>query len=78
MPRGIPPQSLQVVVGPCLGGENVDDQIGVVHQDPFGLLVALNMGGSLADFFHSHFDFVANGTDLGGRSARTQKECICK
>ena len=74
----VAPQPFQVIEYPGVFREDVNDQIEIVHQDPLGIPVALDMIRLEASFFHPQFHLVRNGLDLPGRVAGTYQEVIGK
>jgi len=55
----------------------VDDDIGVVEEDPLGLAAAFDGGGVEAEFFfEAKLDFVSDGDDLAVVGGRGDEEEI--
>ena len=62
---GATPEAFQSVVFAGLGRENVDQQVAVIGQHPFGLAVPFDIGGQLAGLmFQAQSDLVADGLHL--------------
>src|SRR5438874_2126628 len=72
------PESLESVEQTRLSRENVDDEIEVVEQDPFGSIVAFDVR-RLGPVFRKRFhDAVGDGANLPGVRARADDEVIGK
>ena len=55
----------------------MDEQVAVIGQHPFGLAIALDVGGKLAGFvLQAQSDFVADGLHLLLVRARTDDEVV--
>ena len=66
-PRGVTPQVLEVVVGAGLVHEDVDQEVAVVHQDPVGVVHALDLvGQAAAGLLHLALHLVDDRLDLTG------------
>jgi hypothetical protein len=61
---GVRPQPLDIVEIPDGLVEDVNDDIGVIHEDPSGRLFPLDAEGQKAAFFHAFFDGLSNALDL--------------
>jgi hypothetical protein len=74
---GATPEAFQSVVFAGLGRENVDQQVAVIRQHPFGLAVPFDIGGQLAGLmFQAQTDFVADGLHLPLISAGADDEVV--
>jgi hypothetical protein len=58
------PQAFEIVEFASLVGEHVYYEIDIVEQDPFRLLVAFDVSGTLACLFQPFFDLVGDRLDL--------------
>ena len=70
-------QALEAVEGALLGGEDVDDEVDVVHQDPLGLAAAFDgvgVGAELA--FEAELDLVGDGDVLAVVGAVADEEVV--
>jgi hypothetical protein len=71
----MPPETLEVVVGTRARLEYVHDEVAIVLENPFGILVALDADRHLAAIFQFEVDLVADGLVLAAAGACTnQKE----
>ena len=73
---GVAPQSLETVVQARLGREDVHDEVEVIEQDPFRLLVAFDvrrLGTRGGEGFH---DPVGDGPNLSRAGTRTNHEIV--
>jgi hypothetical protein len=72
----VPPEPLKVIerAGACR--KNVDQEIAVVHKNPFAAVVALNADGAFAHRLQSRFNLVTNGVALPGIGYRTHDKII--
>src|SRR5579859_4686091 len=70
------PQPLQVVELACLLGEDVDDEVHVVHQNPLGLVVAFNVRRTQSRGLQTQFHLVSNGLDLAGIGSAAEHEVV--
>ena len=71
---GMPPQTLQVVVGAGFFREDVDQVVSVVRQHPIGVLETLYADRVLAAGAQLQTDLLADGLNLPGITARTNDE----
>ena len=60
----VPPQPFQIVVGPRLGRENVDQIIAIICQYPLRIVVAFHADRMLAALRELGTDLFADGLDL--------------
>ncbi len=72
----MPPEAIEIVVLACLLGEDVDQKIAVVGQNPFRILVSLDAIRLLADGHELLADFVADGLNLARVGAGADHEII--
>ncbi len=57
----------------------MDQEVAVIGEDPFGLVVALNADGQFAGLvFHLEVDFIADGLDLRGIVSGADDEVVGK
>ncbi len=68
------PQAFQIVVAPCRLGKNVHDKVPVVHQNPFGGVIAFNAHRKLAHVLQLFLDLIADGMALAGIRNSTEDE----
>ena len=62
---GAAPQAFEAVIFARFGREDVDQQVAVIGQHPFGLAIAFDVGGKLAGvMLEPQADFVADGLHL--------------
>lgn len=61
---GVTPEALELVISPGGFGKDMDEEIAVIHQNPFGGIVALDADRKLAGLLQLLFDFVADGAAL--------------
>jgi len=54
----------------------MDDEIRVIHEDPFRLLVSLYMSRRSSLFLELHFNLVANSLILRGRSPGADQKTV--
>ena len=47
---GVAPETFQIVVGPSRCGENMHDEVAVIGQDPFGILIAFDAERKFSEF----------------------------
>src|SRR4030095_5588616 len=76
LPWRIPPQSFQIVESPVFRREDVDDEVGLIHQDPLRLAVAFDMVRRASLFLQPQVDFVGNGLILWRGSPGTNDEAV--
>ena len=70
------PEALEFVVAAGLFGEDVDYEVYVIEQDPFGLAVAFRVCGVKAGALQAEFDFVGDGLDLARIGAAADNEVV--
>jgi len=81
-PRGFA-QAFDVVEGALFREEDVDDDVDVVEEDPFGLATAFDGGGVETEFLlEAHLDLVGDGDDLtivggGGDEEEVGETGVC-
>ena len=61
---GVAPQSIQIVIGARLFGENVDQVIAVIGQYPLGVIETFHAHRTLAAFVQLAADLFRDGLDL--------------
>lgn len=61
---GMPPKPLEIVIGAGGLGEDVYDEIAVVHQNPLCGIVPFDTDGKLAALLHLFRDFIADRVPL--------------
>lgn len=74
--RGVPPEALQVIVRSCRLRENVDDEVAVIDQNPFGALITLDADRPPAGFFHAFSNLIANCLPLPGIAGRADYKVV--
>jgi hypothetical protein len=73
----VAPETLQAVILAGFGREDVDQQVAVIGQHPFGLVVTLDADGQLAGLLlQLEADFVADGLNLARVGAGRDDEEI--
>jgi hypothetical protein len=72
----VPPQPLQVVVAAGSIEEYVDDEVAVVHQDPFGVVVSLHIDRQIAPLLESEVNLIGDGLILADVRSSTDDEMI--
>ncbi len=72
----MPPEALEIVVSPGLLRKNVHDEVPVVHQDPFRVIVALDADREASEELHPESGLVADRLDLAGVGSRADDEEI--
>src|SRR5215218_10487091 len=74
--RGVPPQPLEVVVGPLLLQEHVDDEVHEVEEDPARLALAFTAQGAGPLLTAGAFDLFGDGADLAVAVAGADDEVV--
>lgn len=74
----VAPDSLQIVEQTVLLGEHVDDDVAVVHQDPVGGLVALDLLHIAACLVELFLHVVHHGLHLVGVASAADDEVVCQ
>jgi len=74
----VAPQPVEIIVEARLLGENVDDHIAVVHQDPFGIVVAFHRNGQLPAQFHEAGYLITDGLILALVGSAANDEIVRK
>src|SRR6267143_646798 len=72
------PQALEFVIPPGLLGEDMNDEIDVVEQDPLGLAIAFDVSGVESGLLQAEFDFFSDGLDLARIGAAAYDEVVGK
>ena len=72
----VPPQSFKIVESPVFRREDVDDEVGIIHQDPLRLAVAFDMVRRASLFLQPQVDFVGNGLILRRGGPGTNDEAV--
>ena len=68
----VPPQSFQIVEGPVLRREDMDDEVGIIHQDPLRLAVAFDMVRNASLFLQPQMNLVGKWPDSVARKSRNK------
>ena len=76
--RDISPQPFQIVKTPGLRQEYMNDEIGIVQQNPFRLTIPFNMIRASLHFLEAQLDLVCNCLVLRSGCSRTDDKAICK
>jgi hypothetical protein len=74
--RGVPPQPLQVVVGPLLLEEHVHDEVDEVEQDPARLVLPLAAQRAGPLLTAGALDLLGDGADLAVAVAGADDEVV--
>jgi hypothetical protein len=74
--RGVAPQAFQVVVGPLLLEEDVDDEVDEVQEDPARLAFSLSAQGPGSLGAAGALDRFGDGADLAVAVARADDEVV--
>ena len=74
--RGVAPEALQVVVGPFLLVEHMDDEVDEVEEDPARLTLSLAAQGAGAFGAAGALDLFGDGADLALAVARADDEVV--
>ena len=72
----VPPQSFKIVESPVFWREDMDDEVGIIHQDPLRLAIAFDMVRSAPLFLQPQVDFVGNRLILWRGSPGTNDEAV--
>jgi hypothetical protein len=72
----VPPQALQVVIAAGSIQKDVNDEVAVVHQDPFGVLVTLHTDRQITPLLQPEVNFVGDCLILADVGACTDDEMI--
>jgi len=72
------PQTFEIVELARLLGENMDDEIRVIDQDPFALFVALGVGWAHPRGLQTQLDLVCDGLHLPRVGAAAKDEVVGK
>ena len=71
------PEALEIVVPAGVLGEDVNNEVDVIEQNPLGLVVALGVRGVEAEAaLKTELDFVGNGLDLARVGAAAENEIV--
>lgn len=74
---GVPPEAFEAVVFPLFRVEDVHQEVAVIAEDPFGVVVAFHAVREFSCLLlHLQGDFVPDGLDLGLVLARADEEEI--
>jgi hypothetical protein len=72
----VTPEAFEVIVFARFFREDVHQKIAVIHQDPFGVLVALDAERTFTDIEEVLPDSVADGLDLTGIRSVADDETV--
>src|ERR1043165_8169472 len=75
-PPACPPQALQIVELARPRGEDMHDEVDVVHKDPLAFDLSFDMQRPYASLFESFFDLFRNCLVMACRSAGANQEVI--
>ena len=72
----VAPEAFEVVILAGFFGKYVNQEVAVIEQHPFGVLVAFDALWALAQFAELRFDLVGDRLDLPGVRAATDDEKV--
>jgi len=75
---GVAPEALQVVILAGLFAKDVNQEVAVIQQNPFGVLIALHAIGTLPKFAKLRLHFVGNRLNLPRVGAAGNDEKVGK
>lgn len=61
---GVAPQAFQVVISSGRFGKNMHNKVAVIHENPFGGIIAFDADRKLSGLLQLLFNFVANGVTV--------------
>ena len=76
LPWRVPPQSFQIVESPVFWREDMDDEVGIIHQNPLRLAVAFDMVRGASLFLQPQMDFIGNSLILRRGGSGTNDEAV--
>src|SRR3954453_473223 len=77
-PFGVPPKPLEILIAACAVQEHVDDQITVVLQNPFRIVIAFKAYRDVTPIFQLMVNLITDSLILAGVGAGADEEIIGK